>query len=298
MTAPSTLATKDPFFVLGWPRSGTSLLRLMLTCHPDLVVPPESSFITWLHGDFGDWRDTDADGDRLDVFLRALGDARKFNTWRLSTDLVRTRVLEVRPRDYAHLCMCVYHSYAELQGKSHARLGDKNNVYIRQVEALGSLYQQCIFVLIVRDPRDVFASHKELSKGPQDGQLSPNLFTEAPSFAREWSQIQRSLITHLEALGTSRFVHLRYEDLVSEPKLTLSPVLSQLGVSWSEGITDFWYLNQLHQLEPIETLGWKMKTLGPVSRSQVGRWQRDLEPAEISKIEEECRDLLDLYEYD
>ena len=35
------------FFILGNPRSGTTLLRLMLNSHPKLGVPPECGMIQW-----------------------------------------------------------------------------------------------------------------------------------------------------------------------------------------------------------------------------------------------------------
>ena len=41
-----------PFFIIGNPRSGTTLVRLMLNNHPDVVVPPESGFSLWLAEDY------------------------------------------------------------------------------------------------------------------------------------------------------------------------------------------------------------------------------------------------------
>ena len=40
----------DPFpFVVGSPRSGTTLLRVMLDAHPDLAVPGESYFVVGVY---------------------------------------------------------------------------------------------------------------------------------------------------------------------------------------------------------------------------------------------------------
>lgn len=44
-----------PIFILGNPRSGTTLLQLMLACHPRLAVPPECGFALWLYDRYGDW---------------------------------------------------------------------------------------------------------------------------------------------------------------------------------------------------------------------------------------------------
>ena len=41
-----------PFFILGNPRSGTTLLRLMLNNHPSVAVPMECGFAVWLHDSY------------------------------------------------------------------------------------------------------------------------------------------------------------------------------------------------------------------------------------------------------
>jgi hypothetical protein len=44
-----------PFpIVVGCIRSGTTLLRAMLDAHPEMAVPPESSFIAALHAHYQD----------------------------------------------------------------------------------------------------------------------------------------------------------------------------------------------------------------------------------------------------
>src|SRR5215472_19197045 len=45
--------------IVGCPRSGTSLLAVMLDSHPEIAVPPETSFVgavAGLHGDSADLR--------------------------------------------------------------------------------------------------------------------------------------------------------------------------------------------------------------------------------------------------
>ena len=41
-----------PFFIIGNPRSGTTLLRLMVNAHPKATVPPECGFALHLADDF------------------------------------------------------------------------------------------------------------------------------------------------------------------------------------------------------------------------------------------------------
>src|SRR5262249_32357495 len=49
-----------PIFVLGCPRSGTTLLQLMLHAHPRIAIPPETRFVLTSYGarnSFGDLRE-------------------------------------------------------------------------------------------------------------------------------------------------------------------------------------------------------------------------------------------------
>jgi len=42
-------AKDAPIFIVGSPRSGTTLLRLMLNQHPRIAIPPESLFLPQLY---------------------------------------------------------------------------------------------------------------------------------------------------------------------------------------------------------------------------------------------------------
>src|SRR5215471_17881514 len=54
------MAGDRPIFVLGCPRSGTTLLQLMLHAHPRIAIPPETRFVLTSYqarNSFGDLRD-------------------------------------------------------------------------------------------------------------------------------------------------------------------------------------------------------------------------------------------------
>lgn len=38
----SNVSTREPFFVVGCPRSGTTLLQILVDAHPNIAIPPES----------------------------------------------------------------------------------------------------------------------------------------------------------------------------------------------------------------------------------------------------------------
>ena len=70
------------FFVIGNPRSGTTLLRLMLNNHPEVTVPPECGFAMWLHEIYVN---TDfSDMTSIDDFLEKLSTVKKIETWKIN----------------------------------------------------------------------------------------------------------------------------------------------------------------------------------------------------------------------
>src|SRR5919204_234741 len=86
-------------FVIGVPRSGTTLLRLMLDAHPDLAVPPETHFLPKLI------RLVPDAGEGEDVRAAAVGLITTAGRWRS----------EMEPRDVA--------AFEAIAGPTLAELG-------------------------------------------------------------------------------------------------------------------------------------------------------------------------------
>jgi hypothetical protein len=67
------------FFIIGNPRSGTTLFRLMLNKHSKMIVPPEAGFLVWLYKDIKD--ENFNKGYRK--FIELLRDTSKIETWNI-----------------------------------------------------------------------------------------------------------------------------------------------------------------------------------------------------------------------
>lgn len=274
-----------PLFVLGSPRSGTSLLRLMLTSHPQLVIPPECGFILWLAPEFGAWDERSCDDGAIrGRFLSALGAARKFNTWGLSTAAVDDEIRAVRPKTYAELCAAVVRAYRRKQEKSASIWGDKNNYYVRHVAELFALYPRGRFLHIVRDVRDVACSYREVMEADFSSPFSPNLPTDIDAIADVWTKDVSRLVSDFEHIPQARKATIRYEDVVADPARVLDGICRWLSVPYCDEMLDFHARNRARGLEPEETMGWKAKTLLPIDRESVGRYRQRLSRTEADQL--------------
>lgn len=286
------MSLSSPIFILGNPRSGTTLLRLMLACHPRLAVPPECGFALWLRDRYGDWPAWDGSTDRLERFLDDLFAARKFDTWGLDRDALREWIHGRKPNDYRSLVESVYWHFASRRAPLATRIGDKNNFHIHRVADLVNLFPGCVFVHIVRDGRDVACSYREVTAANFSSQYRPNLPQPIREIAREW----RSAVLAPEvatAAGTAVHLHtVRFEDLVAEPSKTLQGICQFLGEPFSELMLQYHSRNASDRLEPIETMAWKRRTLEPPDPTAIGRYKTDLLAAETAEFEAEAGDAL------
>src|SRR3954464_15146498 len=60
-----TVTTDRPIIVVGCPRSGTTMLQLMLHAHPRIAIPPETRFLMAAYDARGEFGDLSEEGNRL-----------------------------------------------------------------------------------------------------------------------------------------------------------------------------------------------------------------------------------------
>src|SRR5881396_3102554 len=121
------LALAKPFpVVVGCPRSGTSLMAVMLDSHAELAVPPETSFIGpvgWLHGD--------SEVVRRSFFDVVTADRIAVSNWSdfgLDKDSFWRRLETIEPFTVSAGLRAFYALYAESQHKP--RCGEKTPAYV------------------------------------------------------------------------------------------------------------------------------------------------------------------------
>ena len=273
------------------------MLRLHLAAHPDLSIPPECSFLSWLHDDYADWSAADVEGPRLDLFLRDLSSSRKFHTWKLPSDVVKRKIKEAEAASYASLVSCVYEAFAENRGKAQTRWGDKNNVHIQHLDLIGSLFPAAQYVILVRDVRDVFASFQDLANLESQSPYRPAPLTDPREVATLWRQANLRCVTFLEELQLGRAMLIKYEELASNPVSAFAEILAFLEMPWTDAIFEAPEINRRSGLEPPETLDWKPLTLEPITTSRIGRWRESVSPVDLELLLTESADAMSALGY-
>lgn len=265
-------------FIIGNPRSGTSLLRIMLNSNNSIVVPPECGYIQWWYFKYKDW----PVGGNLQNFIDDLRTSKKIETWQLDYKLLYEYLKENQPESYQSLIFKVIEFYGFSKHNKFKTdvLGDKNNYYINHLEQLKQIAPKAKFIFIVRDPRDVYCSYKGIAKLNSASAYVPNLPQDLDGFIKSWNQNQKQIIEFIKELNWSNYHILNYEDLVSNTQFELKEICNFLEVNFTDEMLSYYTSND----EPQDLLDWKKKTLKPPDVSSIGQYSKLLQIDEIQKI--------------
>lgn len=154
------MANDRPIFVVGCPRSGTTLLQLMLHAHPRIAIPPETRFLLEAYRDrhrFGDLR-RPANRRALAHFIVNRPQTRFFDLG-LDPQAMISEIV-ASPPTLGSAIGAVFRSYSERFGKP--RWGDKRPAYVNNLDVIRRLFPDAQIIHIVRDGRDCVASLQEM----------------------------------------------------------------------------------------------------------------------------------------
>lgn len=283
------------FFILGYARSGTSLLRMILNGHPEIKVNPECSFLTFFYNDFKQYSFPLPEKE-LNSFVQKIVQSRKFETWNLSYEEVFEEIKLNSPNTYGQACALIYKLHGS---KNFNYLGDKNNVNIFHQQEIQEIYPNTKFIFIVRDPRDVYNSLVSSSQTASNSKYAPSLGQSISDFCESWN-IAYSNFSHASFWINSNIFLLKYEDLVSAPLNAIRLLLGfinedLLGRSAS---LDLAKLHLAGNDEPIELMPWKQKTLQPISTDGINRWKWELSRDISGEIYRHCREFMTIFGYE
>jgi hypothetical protein len=223
-TAPVAASHPPLPIVVGCPRSGTSLLAVMLDSHPQLAMPPETDFLvpaTRLAGEGQSLRQQLFD---LVTFAKE-GDS----TWAdcgLDQEVFRRRLDAVEPFTVADGVRAFYALYAEQHGKP--RCGDKKPHYVGALPAIGALLPEAHFVHIIRDPRDTVLSWRRTWFAPSQ---------DLAVLARGW--LEHVVAGRRGARSVAHYLEVRYENLVLVPERVLRRVCDFIGLPYEPAMLDY-----------------------------------------------------------
>ena len=263
-----------------------------------MTVPPECGFVEWWHKKYGDWTVSDNDSPRVDKYCMDLSSSRKIETWKLNFSFFKDLVKSLKPINYSELSALVYLSYG-LERKENIRAwGDKNNYYLHKTALLKELYPSGKFIFLIRDGRDVATSYIALKHLRINNQYAPILPLKIEEIAIEWETNNQKITRFLEGLENDQILKIKYEDLVTNLEEQCRLICQFLDLKFDSNMLNYFELNKKLELEPIQTLEWKKKTLEGPDKQNIGKYKNLLTEEEIFIFNSIAQKTLKQYQYE
>jgi hypothetical protein len=229
--APSDL----PVFIVGMPRSGTTLVEQVLAAHPDVATV----------GEVNEFADT------MERLLGSGGPRYSFFDRLGAIDAEQFRMLGAA-------YVAAIRSFAP----SSVRIIDKMPANSRFVGLIHAALPNARIIHVQRNPVDTCLScFAQFFEG--------NLFFayDLGELGRYWKAHDRLMNHWRSILPGGVILEVQYEELVQDFGRQVRRILSHCGLPWSPKCLEFYRSSR-----PIETASW-VQARQPIYRSSVGRWR-------------------------
>lgn len=270
-----------PIFVVGCPRSGTTMLQLMLHAHPRIALPPETRFLLagyQQRAEFGDLNDA---GNRRKL-AEFIGDSSQFGDLGLDREQVIEAIV-AGPPTLGSAFGIVFRMYAERFGKP--RWGDKRPLYLRHLGTILKLFPDAQIINIMRDGRDCVASLKETPWKPD----------EFDTLIEYWTKSADCSLIAARYYRKDQYHQVRYEDLVADPEPHLRAICDFLTEEYDPAMKA---PNKLASVAVPEYKTWHTLTHQAPTTERVASWRSRLTDDEVRRCEEAFGNRLSRFGYE
>lgn len=281
----ANLSESSPIFILGFMRSGTTLLSFILDSHPNIAIGRETHImkaIEQLYGDAGD------DENPTNKFVVR----RWYERYGLSREQFTDYIRDFLDRFFG--------DYARRQGKK--RWGEKTPQHTEYCDLINEIFPNAQFIHIVRDPRAVAYSLQKWKISAQD-------------CAERWRRENNRLIDFGKKLPKNRYLLVRYEDLVMNAEASIRQVLNFLGEPWDarvlhhERIESAKFIKdvgatkidlakeRIYVGRPVVEGGASNDPARSIDTDSLDKWQRNLRKVHIDTVQKNASELMELFHY-
>ncbi len=265
------------FFILGRPRSGTTLLRTLLDAHPNITIPLENSGLIHLYYKYRkvlNW-----DSKKLQELFIDFKNLNFIDSWNIdwnSVEGIFDHASHLHLEFHEIIRIYYYHYQSEFAKEEILMLGDKSPLNSLYAKEIFQIFPGAKYIHLVRDYRANLAS---MSKHDV---FSPSSTAMLMQWRKSVNQINKLAFTYPQ-----RFLQIRYEDLVLHPEESYEKICVFLNVTYVPSL-----LYPEYRKKAVKNIynsafldQWQPDLSGKISSSNIDKWKKQLSPAAIRKAD-------------
>ena len=280
---PRSVSHNPAVFLVGCPRSGTTLLQRLVDAHPQIAITHEQC---WVARYFKNRTGLTPEGLVTPGLSASLLEEKRFHKLRVSRDELERLLEPGKPVSYASFVTELFDHYGKAKGK--ILVGDKCPSYLRELPTLHALWPKAKFVHLIRDGRDVCLSICNWNKPDRiTVRLVHGAEDNVSTAAFYWQWFVKAGRQAGNSLGPELYYELRYEDLVASPEEECAKLCAFLGVPYEDAMLRF------HEGRTRRDAGLDSKGQWLPVTSGLRDWRSDMRPQDVERFEAAAGGLLD-----
>ncbi len=295
-SGPSPVKSSDPagaganpcVFIVGCPRSGTTLLKRMVNAHPQIAITPETHWVPrYYKKRIGVTRDGLVTPDLIPSLLAYY----KFPNLKIDAAELEQLLPVGAAVSYSAFVSGVFDLYGRHQGKPFA--GDKTPGYVQDIALLHELWPSAKFVHLIRDGRDVCLSMLDWDRAYRTaGRFRTWADDPVSTTAFWWERFVRLGREAGAPLGPALYHEVHYESLVADPAQESASLCAFLGVEPSEAMIKFHEGRTKADPDLSAKKAWRPVTAG------MRDWRQQMSPEDLERFEAAAGELLEELGYE
>lgn len=249
-----------PVFIGGYFKSGTTLLRSMLSKHSNITSGLETY---WFMLDPSNKKAFEKKILELSVYY----------------DIPQQRIQEIAGNYTTRTDFLDKFMSLVLNNQSKKRWLEKTPGNVLHIEEIFSHWPDAQFIYIHRDPRDIFISMRQAGK-----------ISSIQNYANAWSRfaIAADKFAAKQKPENNAWYGLSYESLVLSSEIAIQGVLSFLQETWEESVAK--HTGDMSEFDKVREMTGKesttlLRTAMPITKSRIGLWQGLITPDELNTLE-------------
>ena len=249
-----------PIFIVGSPRSGTTLLRFMLSSHPNIYIPEETGFIPYLRKP----EQLSAPLSQVEVEQLLQRISQLNYLWRDIVLDIRAFYQNLAEPTLTNILDALFRQMiAEHQA---SRWGDKTPLYVRHIPLIAQIFPEAQFIHVIRDGRDA-----TLSAQKKWG-LSKFWYMDNYYLLRNWVANVSAGLRDGKKFSEDQYLEVHYEQLVREPQRMLREICELLKETYDPAMLEHSQLAQ--QVGPGPD--GHTEVMQSISTASVERWRTEM----------------------
>ena len=275
----------NPLIIVSSGRSGTTLLRVMLTKNSKLSIPPESQFFhkalrKFISYHYLGWEEL------IKIVIGELESKRIFNYWDINLAPVyyELKNLEKSQRSLAKIIDSVYLQFLKEKNPMAEIWGDKSPIHTYHLNLVHRIFPNAYYIHLIRDGRAAVNSMIERNY----------LNNSIDKACKRWNNSINDFRKFKAKHGSDKLIEIKYENLVQNPQKELKRICDKINIPFEKQMLD--------PQKSINKYGdTKLKhhknLKNPVNTQSIDKWENQLSEKEKKLITTKLRKNLTILGY-